>query len=411
MIGGGAVGVCAAFYLHRAGLSVTLLERGDICSGSSHGNAGLIVPSHSIPLAAPGVIEKGMKWMFDPESPFYIKPRMDPLFIKWLWQFWRASRADKVKKSIPLIRDLSLKSLALFEEINQLDTLNFDFEKRGLLMLYNDPQGLEDGKAESEQLQKFGLETTYFNYADVSEMISPLAPAVLAGIQYEQDAHLTPGKFVRQLADYLEREGVEVRTQTEVIGFGRMNDRITEVETTRGNFSSDQVVISAGSSSPLIGDLLNIDLPIQPAKGYSITISRPPSWPEIPMVLSEAKVAVTPMGNTLRFGGTLELAGSDPTINQVRIRAILKAVSRYFPDFTIDDDDILEIWRGMRPCTPDGLPFLGRSSKYNNVIVAAGHAMIGVSLAPVTGEIISQLVNDAPINFDMSALSVERFDV
>lgn len=409
IIGGGAVGVCAAYYLREAGYEVTVVDRGEIGSGASHGNMGLVVPSHSVPLAAPGAVSQGLKWMFKPDSPFYIKPRLDPSLIRWLWAFWRASSEDRMRRAIPLIRDLSLRSLTLFGELNDLDGVDFDYQQRGVLALYHSREGLEEGHEETELLSSYGLDIDALSSDGVAGLLPGLEVNVPGGVYFRQDAHLTPGKFVRALADYLERRGVDVRTGTEVTGFTREKGRIKVTHTTRGDIAADEVVLAAGSWSAALGKLTGLDLPIQPAKGYSVTLKRPADWPEQPFMLGESRVAVTPMGDTLRIGGTLELAGMDLTINRRRVSAILDAVPKYLPSFDVDAHEVVETWCGLRPCTPDGLPFLGRASGVSNLIVAAGHAMIGVSLGPVTGKMIGRIVSGERTGLDADLLAVDRF--
>lgn len=409
IIGGGAVGVCAAYYLHEAGFRVMLVDRGEIGSGASHGNMGLVVPSHSVPLAAPGVVAQGLKWMFRPDSPFYIKPRLDPTLIRWLWAFWKASSEDRMRKAIPLIRDLSLQSLSLFDGLDMLEGVEFDYHRRGVLALYRTPEGMEEGEEELDLLSSFGLEIDELTPDGLAEALPGLELNALGGLHFRQDAHLTPGKFVRGLAAHLERQGVDVRSGTEVTGFTKEKGRITVAHTTRGDVGAGEVVLTAGSWSAALGRLAGVSLPIQPAKGYSVTIRRPAEWPEQPFMLSESRVAVTPMGDTLRIGGTLELAGMDRTINQRRVDAILRAVPRYLPAFEAGAHELVETWCGLRPCTPDGLPFLGRAPAVSNLIVAAGHAMIGVSLGPVTGKLIRQVLAGERTDIDLDLLAVDRF--
>ncbi|MGD8294660.1 MAG: FAD-dependent oxidoreductase, partial [Desulfobacterales bacterium] len=186
--------------------------------------------------------------------------------------------------------------------------------------------------------------------------------------------------------------------------------RITKIETTRGDIRVGEVVLAAGCWTVDLARELNIRLMIEPAKGYSLTYKRPVGWPDIPLMMSEAKVAVTPMEDTLRFAGTLELAGFDLSINRRRLKAILKAVPTYFPAIDPGTLELIEIWRGLRPCSPDGLPYLGRPRNYDNVIIAAGHGMLGISLAPITGKIVSQLASDQAAEVDIAALRIERFD-
>ena len=409
IIGGGAVGVCAAYYLREAGRSVTLLEREDIGSGASHGNMGLIVPSHSIPLAAPGVVAQGLKWMFKPDSPFYIRPRLDPSLVRWLWAFWKASEEGRMRRAIPLILDMSLQSLSLFDALNGLDGVEFDYQQRGVLAVYRTRESLEEGGEERQLLSSYGLEIDELTSDEVANALPGLELNALGGLHFRQDAHLTPGKFVHALADHVARLGVTVRTRTEVTGFTKDMGRIAAVHTTRGDIAADEVVLTAGSWSAALGKVVGISLPIQPAKGYSVTMRRPAEWPELPIMLAESRVAVTPMGDTLRIGGTLELAGMDLCINSRRVAAMLHALPRYLPSFDVDAHEIVETWCGLRPCTPDGLPFLGRTPGVPNLIVAAGHAMIGVSLGPVTGKLVSQIVAEDPPGIDLELLAVDRF--
>ena len=409
IIGGGAVGVCAAYYLREAGYGVTLVDRGEIGSGASHGNMGLVVPSHSVPLAAPGVPVRGLKWMFNPDSPFYIKPRLDPSLIRWLWEFWKASSEGRMRRAIPLIRDLSLRSLSLFDELNGLDGVDFDYHQRGVLAVYRTREGLEEGEEELRLLSSYGLEIDELTPDGISEALPGLELNALGGLHFRQDAHLTPAKFVRSLADYVARRGVTVRPRTEVTGFTKEKGRIAAVHTTRGDIAAGEVVLTAGSWSAALGKLAGVPLPIQPAKGYSVTLRRPTGWPEMPFMLSESRVAVTPMGDTLRIGGTLELAGMDRSVNRRRVSAITSALSMYLPSFDVGSQEIIETWCGLRPCTPDGLPFLGRVPEVCNLVVAAGHAMIGVSLGPVTGKLVRQVIAGERTDVDLDLLAVDRF--
>ena len=411
IIGAGAVGVCAAYYLREAGYRVTLVERGEIGSGASHGNMGLIVPSHSVPLAAPGVPLRGLKWMFNPDSPFYIKPRLDPSLIRWLWAFWKASNEGRMRRAIPLVRDLSLQSLSLFDELNGLDGVDFDFHKRGVLAVFRTQNGLEEGEEELRLLSSYGLEIDALSPDGLSNVLPGLEVNALGGLHFRQDAHLSPAKFVRSLADHVARRGVTVRTGSEVTGFTKDKGRIAVTHTTQGDIAADEVVLTAGSWSSALGKVAGISLPIQPAKGYSVTLKRPAGWPEMPLMLSESRVAVTPMGDTLRIGGTLELAGMERSINRRRVAAITSALSRYLPSFDMGSHEIVETWCGLRPCTPDGLPFLGRAPGVPNLVVAAGHAMIGVSLGPVTGKLVRQVIAGVwtDIDLDLDLLAVDRF--
>ena len=409
IIGGGAIGVCCAFYLNALGRNVLLVEKNDICSGSSYGNAGLIVPSHSIPLAAPGVIGQGLKWMTKPQSPFYIKPRLDRNLLAWLWKFRGACNIHHVRQSIPVLHDLHTASLNLFDELADIEGLDFALEKKGMLELYNTQQGYDKGVKNIHLIKEFGIHNRILSKKELDEFIEGIQTAAVGGVYRSYDAHLIPDQFVRRLARHVEKSGVQFLTSCEVLDFETTGRQVSRIKTTRGDIMAEEIVIAGGSWSAELARNLQLNLSMQPAKGYSITFRRPAQCPSLPVSLAESKVVLTPMEDTLRFAGTLELAGFDQSIDLRRVQAIFNAVRAYFPDMDPDSLELLEIWRGLRPCSPDGLPYLGRTPRYDNVIIATGHGMLGISLAPITGKIVSQLSakDTPPIN--MAALSVERF--
>ncbi len=404
IVGGGVIGVCAAHFLAERGRKVTLLDAGAIGAGCSYGNAGLVVPSHSVPMAAPGVLSKGLKWMLDPESPFHIKFRWSLELWSWLRRFRAACREEAVRRAIPLLRDLSLASVRLYDELAGPDC---HYGRRGLLLVYRTPEGLEEGRHESELLRSHGLDSKLLDEPAVRAIVPALRPGVAGAVHFPDVAHLHPAKFVEGLARKAAERGVVFRPQTEVVGFERAGPRITKVRTTQGDLEADEVVLAAGAWSPRLARALDLRLPIQPAKGYSLTFRSPPSPPEVPMLLMEAKVGVTPMGPVLRFAGTLELAGMDFSINERRVAAIRRGAAGYLEG--TDSLELLEVWRGMRPCTPDGLPIVGRPAHLQNLVLATGHAMIGISLGPITGEIVADLVERKPPEVDLSLLSPSRF--
>ncbi len=407
IIGGGVIGVCAAYYLAAQGCKVTLIEKDHICAGSSYGNAGLIVPSHSIPLAAPGVLAQGLKWLLDADSPFYVKPRMDLELIRWLWRFRAACKEEPMRRGIPVLLALGRASIELFEELAARGDLDFGYERKGWLLLFNSQGGFKAGVAEARLLQAFGVESQVLDVAGVRRIEPNVLPSVVGGIYYPEDAHLIPDRFVRELARLAESRGACLKTHTEVIGFETSGRRISTMQTTHGNIRPDQVVLAAGAWSPVVARNLRLSLPIQAAKGYSITVKRPSTGPRVPLYLTERKVAVTPMGKLLRFGGTLELAGMDLSINRRRVDAISRAAREYLPG--MEALELLETWSGLRPVTPDGLPIVGRSKAVENLIVASGHGMLGVSLGPITGKLVSQIAFGETPDIDLAPLRVERF--
>lgn len=428
IVGGGIVGVCTALFLARQGVGVTLVEKGRLASGSSHGNAGLLVPSHSVPLAEPAAIKHGLRWMFNPASPFYIKPRADLDLVRWLWRFWRAATPARVQAAIPVLRDLHLTSRALYEEL-AAEGLDFGYERRGRILLCNSTAGFADACHEAEEMGAAGITTERLDATACSEHLGGLSVEVVGGLLYPDDAHLDPAACVAALAEAAVVAGAQILQDTEVLSWHQSANRIDLVSTTRGVFQPRQVVIATGSWTPLLTAALGLSVPIQPAKGYSITVEAPADTPDIPFMLTEAKVAVTPLPGTgtplpgsgppmpaagdtrrVRFAGTLELAGMDQSINGARVEALTAAVPRYLPTWDPADFKVEEVWRGLRPCTPDGLPLLGRPGRWQNLVLAAGHAMIGISLGTVTGQIAATLVMGTIVEHDLRLLDPDRFE-
>ncbi len=407
IIGGGVIGVCAAYYLAERGRDVTLIEAGEICAGASYGNAGFILYSHIIPLAAPGVLGQGLKWLLDSTSPFYIKPRIDLELASWLWRFRGACTDKKMRRSMGILSGLSRESKRLYKALVDSEDLGFGYEQKGHLTLYSTAKGFDGARKEAALMEDFGIETRLLDPADVHQMAPMVRPDITGGLYFPDDAHLIPHDFVTGLAEIVGAMGVDIRTSTEVMGFEVNGGRIQTVRSTRGDFCADTVVLASGAWSPTLTRDLKLRLPIQSAKGYSVTYKRPESTVPLPLLLKEAAVAVTPMGEMLRFAGTLELAGLDLSINQRRIDAFLENAKGYLS--VPKDLELVEIWRGLRPCTPDGLPVIGRCRDVTNLILATGHAMVGMGLGPVTGKIVSQIVDNEQTDVDIGELGVERF--
>ena len=409
VVGGGVLGVCTAYFLAETGRSVLLVDREDICAGSSYGNAGLIVPSHSVPFAQPGVVGQALRWMFNPESPFYIRPRLDLALLTWLWRFRGAANARHRDRTMPVLRDLIVKSQEIYRSLSAMDDMEFGYEEKGILHLFNTEEGLEEGRHEAEVLGAIDIETTVLGRREVVDRLGGLNATVVGAVFYPQDAHLTPARFVHALAARFQAMGGTVLAPAEVQGFEMDGRRIIGVNTSMGTLEADEVVLASGSWTPLLARELGIRALIQAAKGYSITFRRPDGIPEIPFICGESRVAVTPMGDTIRFAGTLELAGIDLSINQRRVDAILRAPVAYVSEVDARDMERMEVWAGLRPLTPDGLALLGRSPRHDNLTLAAGHSMIGMSSGPASAKLVTQVITGEEPFMDMSPMDPARF--
>ncbi len=406
IIGGGVIGVCSAYYLAQMGLNVLVIEKGEIASGCSYGNGGLIVPSHAVPLASPGALGNSLHWLLDAESPFYLKPRLDMELFKWLARFAYASRHEQMMRALPVMRDLLLASRGLYEDLSRIENFDFGFEGNGSLQVFLTEIGLKGGVEEAHLLETFDIPIQVMSASEVCNLEPALLPSVVGGVYSPRDAHIDPFRFVTGLAERARELGAEILTGTEVLAFETNKGRVTAIRTTRGDVYPQKIVLAAGSWSPAIGRALRLNIPIQAAKGYSITLEKPAISPKISLLFGEASVVVNPLGEALRVAGTLELAGMDFSINMRRVEAIRKGANQYLPG--LDQARVIEIWRGLRPCTPDGLPIISRSDAFKNLFIAAGHAMLGMSLGPITGKLVSQLVNEERTDYDLAPFHISR---
>ena len=410
IIGGGVIGLSTAYYAARRGHRVTLIERQPAArDGCSFGNAGMVVPSHFVPLAAPGVVGTAFKWMWNPESPLYIQPRLDGELLSWGWKFLRAANARHVARSAPLLRDLSFASRACFEELSALPGHDFGLVQKGLVMLCQTQHALDDESKYAAQANELGVPAQVLNPRQLAELDPGVTLSVAGGVYFPKDCHLSPARFMGALQRHLEAAGANLAWATEVTGWRVNGSRIEALRTDRGDFTADEYVLCGGSWSPGVARDLRLKLPMQAGKGYSLTLARPRQLPALCSIFTEARIAVTPMDGALRFGGTMEMAGLNEHINERRVRGIIRAVPKYFPQFTEQDFAGVQPWRGLRPCSPDGLPYVGRTTRYTNLSLATGHAMMGLSLAPITGKLVAEILSGEKPALDVGLLDPDRY--
>ena len=406
ILGAGVIGLSTALYCSRRGMKVTIIERkAQQRDGCSFGNAGMIVPSHFIPLAAPGMVKLGLKWMWNPESPFYIQPRFNLDLITWGLRFWQASTQQRVDAAAPVLRDLSLLSRQCFDEIG----LDFGLVKKGLLMLCKKQKTLDEEAHMAEMANKLGIPAEVLNAKATAALDPTITMDVTGSVFFPKDCHLSPGRFVAAMEQDLLRLGAEILWETEVLGFATEAGALKAVKTSRGKITSEEFVLSGGIWSDETARALDLKLPMQAGKGYSLTLKNPRQLPELCSICTEARLAVTPMDGALRFGGTMEMAGINETINSRRVRGIVRAVPDYFPAFEEADFADIQSWSGLRPCSPDGMPYIGRTQRWKNLTIATGHAMMGLSLAPATGKIVSDLISGESPTVPLELLSPDRF--
>lgn len=412
IIGGGIIGLSSAYYLHQNGHDVTVVDKDDMRNNCSYGNAGYVCPSHFVPLATPGIVKQGFKWMWNSRSPFYVQPRLSMSLINWGLRFMRSATPEKVEQAAVPLRDIALLSQHLYASWTKEPYFSFAYAHKGLLEIFQTDAGGEHAKHVYEQAHQLGLTDTELLDAATLQALEPYAEIrALGAVWFRCDAHLYPNKLMQQLLAYLSRSGVKLVTGAEVKGLVQQGNKITAVRTTQQTYEADTVVLAAGSWSRELAAMSGLSIPLVPGRGYSITLEDSPYRIEHPAVLVEGRVALTPMdGNKIRFGGTMEITSTKTPPRMNRVQGILDAVERYYPSFKIPMPSTDQVWYGYRPCSADGLPYIGRSKRTSNLVVATGHAMLGLSLGAGTGKLVSELVDEAPLSMDIRPFDPNRFD-
>lgn len=401
------VGVACAVELARRGAAVTVIERDRIGHGCSFGNAGWLTPSQAVPLANPAMLLKSFKWMLDPESPLYIQPRLDPAYLRWLLGFLMASRRAKFERGAAALVELCRASVDLWENVARQSTEPFGFERHGLLAVYESASSLEGARGQIDLVAKSGVRVERWTADEVREREPAVVGTQVGGIFYPDDAHCEPYRAVMALAAQAAALGVRFVERTEVFGVSSPGAGPRELITTRGAVRADRVVLAAGSWSEDLGKLFDLRIPILGAKGYSLLLPRAIPHPTRSIYLIERKVAVNPHADALRIAGTLELVRNDFSINQRRVNVILRGARAML---NLGDAPVArEIWRGLRPCAPDGMPLIGRARGRGDIWLATGHQMAGLKTATGTGLLLAQLMNGEKPGFDADVFRADRY--
>ncbi|MCE7055079.1 FAD-dependent oxidoreductase [Algoriphagus sp. AGSA1] len=409
IIGGGIVGLFTAYFLQKEGIEVHIIDQGDMQVNCSTGNAGMIVPSHIIPLAAPGMISKGISWMFSSKSPFYIHPRLDAKLLKWCYQFYKSANPAHVERSVPVLKNLSLMSKTLYQEFrDEHPDSRIGLQEKGLMMIYQ-TEAIEKEEVEFAHLANAnGLQADILTPEDIRKFEPNLEVKARGAVRFPGDAHLDPGKLYGFLKSYLLEKGVKFLSKTEVLGFEKSGLSVKAIVTDKGKIEAEKIILCGGSWTGELTNMLNFKLPMMGGKGYSFLQENKPEIAQA-SILTEMKVAVSPYGEQVRFGGTMEIAGTNQKINLNRVKGIFESINRYYPSFEAKFPEENKIWKGLRPCSPDGLPYIGFAPGYSNVLVNSGHSMMGISLAPASGKIISELHQQKDTTLELKGFEVGRY--
>lgn len=409
IVGGGVIGLACAYYLLKAGRGVTLIEQNTLASGSSHGNCGTITPSHASPLAQPGMIAKALKWMFTPDAPFRVAPRFDFELLEWMAQFARRCNARECRRVTAIKAPLLQRSRELIGEIIRAENLSCEFEESGTLYVHRDERALAADSGLPKTLAEFGIDMQLVSATRCRELEPALNDTIVGGYFNPGDACLRPDRYAAELARVVGALGGSIIESTCVTGFRTDRGSVSAVLTDRGEFAADQYVFAVGAWAPVVATQLDLRVPIQPGKGYSITYSLPNNAPRIPLTLKERSVCVTAWQSGYRLGSTMEFAGYDATLNRQRLDALKRSAAEYLIE--PEGPAVVEEWYGWRPMTYDDLPILGHSARWKNLMFATGHGMLGVTMSAVTGELVAQMLSGAETALDTAPFSPLRFGI
>jgi D-amino-acid dehydrogenase len=409
IVGGGIIGLSCAYYLNKTGWDVSVVDKSDLSDSCSYGNLGMVVPSHFVPLAAPGMIAQGIRWMFNNKSPFYVKPALSMDLLSWGLKFIRSASEHHVNASAQPLLELNLLSKQLYEDLAAEPGFDFGLQNRGIMMYYKNEKVGEEEIHLAEKARSMGLDVQPLQTKELQGLEPALDFDVLGAVHYRCDSHLSPNALMPQLIKNLKETGVSIQAHNSVTRFLKAGKKIHTVVTTKGELQADVVVMAGGSWLPQLARMAGVSLSLMPGKGYSFTVSQPHQTLNIPAILCEARVAITPMNGQMRYGGTMEIGPLNNKINMNRVRGIVESVPKYFRNLQLQMPEEKEVWYGFRPVTPDGLPYLGAVHKVENLLIAGGHAMSGLSLGPATGKVIADLANGRKTVAGIKAFDPERF--
>jgi len=407
VIGGGVIGLACARQLLDDGRSVHVIDQHGFGAGASHGNCGLITPSHALPLNQPGALRRVIRWSLHPGSPVSIRPRLDAGLIRWGLRFIRNSRRDGMLRSLRGRAELLLLSRRLYDDWMADMAEECEWATQGLLVAFAEERSWAAEEATHSLLADNGVTARMLDRDELLEREPALKDELVGGSLYSQDAHLRPDKLVAALARSVDERGARTTLTAEVTGFETRGDQVAAVTTSEGAFVADQVVLAAGAWTEPLARRLGLRLPMQPGKGYSLTYGKQEVGPTQPMILEEVAMAVTPWPSGLRLGGTLEFAGYDTGLRRDRLTLLRTAASRYLRELPQAHGE--EEWSGLRAMTPDDLPIIDRIPRYDNVLLATGHGRLGVSMAPGTGLLVSDLIAGRKPSLDPAPFGLARF--
>lgn len=419
IVGGGAIGLCTAYYLRKLGADPVIIESSTLGSGCSFGNAGWVFPSKSTPLAKPGLTLQSLKWMLRRDSPLRIRPSTLPALAPWLMRFRSHCNHDDRKRGIAAWSALNAVTMERYDEL-AADGVQFEYAESGLLMAFRDVDEAAETRQEIELVAEARAafeaesgvasgrsECHQLNEAELYGYEPLLRPGFRVGLFLDEGRHVRPESLMTGLESSLRATGVEIHEGARATGFKSGGQRVTAVATSEGDLEVDAVVLAAGAHTASLSRMVGCPIPLIAGKGYSVTIEQPANQLRRALLLGGVLIGLSPYKGALRFAGTLELSGINSRMDMARIRSIRRQVSR-----ALDIPEAREggrAWMGMRPLVPDSLPVMGKLPSRENVYVNTGHQMSGITAAPSSGWALAGLMLEGKAGVELGAFAAGRF--
>lgn len=406
IVGAGVIGTSIAAELARRGAKVGLIDKGTVGSGCSYGNAGWMTPCFAMPLPMPGMLLKSMKWLLNPDSPLYIKPSLSPDLAYWLFQFMKAMNEKQARAAVSVLVNLSQKSLSEYARLGQKYP-QMNFQQKGLMMVSGTKAGVAAAVQELEYVRNIGVTGKVLNPDDINQMEPALKNSLLGGVYFDQEAMAEPLQVVHALAEEVRSHGGQIWEHCELQDLVVENNKVTGILTSTGEIKADQVIMATGGWSKDLARLMRLRVPILGGKGYAMIIPTLEKQPQYPIMIVEKKIAITPRQNSLRIAGTLELVDQDFSITQRRVETMKRGAREFL--YLPENLQVQELWAGLRPCTPDGVPLVGYHKNISNLMLAVGHQMLGLQTGAGTGLLVADLMEGKKPFVDMKILDANRF--
>lgn len=408
VVGAGHIGLACAHYLRRDGHKVTVVDRSKVGGACSQANCGFLVPSHVLPLTEPDAILTGLKSVFQPKAPFRVKPQLRPALYRWMFEFGRRCTHQQMLQAAQVLNDILRASMVEYAQLLNDPDMYCEWQRNGMLFVFRSPDALEKfGRTDTLLTSEFGLSARRIDGPELTDFEPALLDGLAGGYWYEDDSHLRPDRLNATWSRVLGDAGVTFVEDCTVASVETEADRIAGLQTSRGLLQADRYVFATGAWSSSFGDALGCNIPIEPGKGYSVTMAKPEPMPAHPMLIPEKHIGITPFDDAYRIASMMEFVGFDDSIPRSRIEQLKDSARPYLrtPQGPVEEDT----WYGWRPMTWDSLPIIGRAPDLSNALLATGHNMLGLSLAPITGKAIADLVAERPSDLPLDALSPNRF--